>query len=134
MTTKIKTVPIYKDLDLSFKAHPDTGNLSVMINENAIKQAVKNLVLTNRGERLFQPDIFSGVSGSLFDGLDPILLQTLRSNIRDVINNYEPRTELIEITITDNLDDKNGIDVTIVLKPVNLQSQIVINLFLERIR
>lgn len=134
MTTKIKTAPIYRDLDLSFKPHPETGNLSVLTNENAIKQAVKNLVLTNKGERLFQPKIYSGVTGSLFDGFDPILLQKLRSAIRDVINNYEPRAELVRLDITDNLDEKNGIDITITLKPINLQSQIIIEVFLERIR
>lgn len=134
MTSIVTKKPLFIDLDLMFKAHPETGALSTLKNEEAIKQEIKNLIFTNKYEKLFQPNIYGDLHASLFESFDPISVQAIKAAIRDVINNYVDRAELVEITLTDRLEDSNGIEVTVIVKPVNFQKAITIELFLVRIR
>ena len=46
----------FKDINITFKKHPVTNDLVVSRDASAIKQAISNLLLTNRGERPFNPD------------------------------------------------------------------------------
>lgn len=130
--TPLKQV-IFKDLDIKFQAHPETGQLSVLKNHAAITRSIKNLVFTNKYESLFKPNVYSNVYASLFDNFDPITAQVLRNDVRDVINNYEPRAELISISLQEELD-LNGITITVTYRPLNMAEPVTIDVFLERIR
>ena len=131
-TRPIKEI-LYKDLDITFAKHPITNQPAVLKNENAISRAVKNLVLTNKYERRFQPTVYSDVVASLFENFDPVTVQVIKNDIRNVIRNYEPRADLIRIDLHDNLE-LNGIDVTIVYRPLNAKELVNIAVFLERTR
>lgn len=133
MTTRATKQNIFKDLNIKFSAHPETGQLTVLNNEAAISRAIRNLVLTNKYERLFQPTIYSNLPASLFENFGALQAQVLRNAIRDVINSYEPRAELLNITLRDDLD-RNGIDVSIIYRPINSSVPVTINLLLERVR
>ncbi len=90
----------FKDLANSFLRNPVTKDLTVLTNQQAIKQAMKNLVLTSPGEKLFQPDVGSKVYELLFEPLDPFTIDTLKDEIVDTLLNYEPRIEVINVEIT----------------------------------
>ena len=82
---------VYKDLGLSFIPHPVTKNVSVLKNEDAIKRALRNLVLTNKGEKFFDELYGGNITALLFENLTPGDILDIKGNIRDAIRADEPR-------------------------------------------
>jgi len=130
MTINTRT---FKDLDFSFTAHPVTGDVSRKYDENAIKASVKNLILTSNYERPFHSEIGSPIRRLLFDLPSPMFVFSMKRAITDVIYNYEPRVELIDVIVKDNLD-QNEVVVTIEFKIVNTERPLSLELILERSR
>ncbi len=94
----------YKDLSVSFKSNPSTGDFGIVKNENAIKQAVRNLLLTDLGERPFQPNIGSRIKGLLFEPWDPFTQDALKGEIVNTLERLETRIEVEAIDLIDNAD------------------------------
>lgn len=124
---------IFSDIDLNFTAHPVTGDVSMRYDENAIKTAVKNLVLTRNYERPFHSEIGSPLYGLLFDLSTPLLIVSLKRVITDLINNFEPRVNLIDV-IADVSPDNNSVYITIIFSILNTQRPIQLDLVLDRTR
>ncbi|MFA7407926.1 MAG: GPW/gp25 family protein [Anaerolineaceae bacterium] len=113
--------------------NPLTGDLVTRTNEDAIKEALKTLIMTDRGERLFQPSLGSDVRATLFDLNTPATAKILEEKIRETILNFEPRAELINIEpVTDY--DSNQISITIRFYVTNREEPVVVTYFLERTR
>jgi len=129
-----RNAQIYKDINLNFSKHPITGDISKLTNVEAVKRSVRNLVNTNFYERPFHPEIGSDVRSILFEPVSPLIADVLKRYVEDVINNFEPRAELISVIVSPDID-RNAYGVTIefylVNSPSGLQS---VNLFLERLR
>ena len=123
----------FADLDLNFTPHPVTGDGGFKKDENAVKQAVKNLVLTQNFERPFHSEIGSSLRSLLFEPATPMTKEILRKTISDTITNFEPRVELIDVEIRYKLDD-TAVDVRVIFKIVNTFTPIDVNLTLERTR
>tara|TARA_B100001250_G_scaffold118518_1_gene100603 strand:+ start:3138 stop:3530 length:393 start_codon:yes stop_codon:yes gene_type:complete len=109
MTTKLS----FKDINITFKKHPVTNDLVVSRDASAIKQAITNLLLTNKGERLFNPRYGSNIRNYLFEPLDYGTAAQIRTNIVYTINKFEPRVDLENIDVFPNFDD-NGFEVEMV--------------------
>lgn len=122
----------FKDLSITFDKHPVTDDLLVTKNDAAIKGAIYNLILTNPGERFFNPNIGCRVSGILFEPLDFITSGLIKSEIEYTIRAFEPRVTLDNVEVEIDYDT-NGFDViisyTIIGQPENIQN---LNFFLER--
>ena len=88
---------IYSDLDFNFTAHPVTKDLVRRYDEDAVKTALKNLILTRNFERPFHSEIGSPIRALLFEPATPMLGVMLKQAIIDVINNFEPRVNLIDV-------------------------------------
>lgn len=86
-----KVEPIFSDLDLNFKRNPLTGDITRKIDEEAVKQSMKNLILTNFYERPFQSEVGSPVRGILFEQMTPMMGVLLKKSIEQVLLNFEPR-------------------------------------------
>jgi phage baseplate assembly protein W len=127
------TTRIFKDLDLMFTAHPVTGDVARKYDENAIKQSVKNLILTQNFERPFHSEIGSQVRALLFENATPMTKALLKKTITDVINNFEPRVNLIDVGIQ-FLEDRNSVGIEIKFKIKNTFTPLAVNLVLERTR
>ena len=127
------TTRIFKDLDLMFTAHPVTGDVARKYDENAIKQSVKNLILTQNFERPFHSEIGSQVRALLFEKATPMTKALLKKTITDVINNFEPRVNLIDVGIQ-FLEDRNSVGIEIKFKIKNTFTPLAVNLVLERTR
>ena len=123
----------FKDLDFSFAAHPVTKDISRKFDENAIKASVKNLVLTSNYERPFHSELGSSVRRLLFNLPSPMFVFSLKRAIMDVIHNYEPRVEIIDVVVSDNLD-QNEVLVRIEFKIVNTERPLSVEIILERSR
>ena len=102
----------FKDLSASFQTSPLNNDLIALKNESAIARSVRNLVLTIRGERPFQPILGTGVSRLLFDNMDKLTASAIRSELRTTIENYEPRVEINEIIVEADFE-RNAFDVTL---------------------
>ena len=102
----------FLDLSASFQNNPLSNDLIGLKNENAIARSVRNLILTTQGERPFQPVLGSNVNNLLFDNMDKLTAAALKDEIRNTIENYEPRVEIEEIIVDPNYDN-NEFNVTI---------------------
>jgi phage baseplate assembly protein W len=123
----------YSDLDLDFIKHPTTGDVVKKTGIDAVKRSVRNLVLTNFYDRPFQSYIGSSAQKLLFENANPLIEQFLRDAIREVVENYEPRVNVVEVRVKfDN--DNNGYNATIDFIVLNSNTPVRFNLFLERLR
>jgi len=100
----------FKDFNLNFKPHPITEDLQVVKDSADIKQSIKSLLLTRRGERLFNSDLGTGLSDLLFEPLDFGTAAVIRDEIFSVINSYEGRIEIQTLNVDTNFED-NGYDI-----------------------
>ena len=92
----------WSDLDLSLKIHPIRKDIIPLKDDAAIKNAVKNLLISNFYERPFQDDLGANLRGLLYEPADVITEIELRDNIREVLTKYEPRITVTNIVIRDN--------------------------------
>lgn len=121
----------YSDLNFSFTKHPVSDDVTKKTNEEAIKQALKSLVLLGRGEKPFHPEIGGGVYDLLFENMDePGNEDYLKLRIEQVINAYEPRVELQGVQV-ENLYDQNAIAITIYFLIVNTLTPSSVDIFLK---
>ena len=102
----------FKDISLSFKPHPVTGDLPVIKNERAIMRSVRNIVQTIPGEKFFDPIFGSDVYNSLFELVDPSYFAIIEDQILVALNNFEPRIDNIKVTVEGD-PDRNEMDVTV---------------------
>ena len=111
MATKLS----FRDININFKKHPVTGDLVVSKDASAIKQAIVNLLLTNKGERLFQPEYGSDIRSQLFEPLDYATAASIKSSILYSLSTCEPRINVLNINIFLNYGD-NGFNVDMTYK------------------
>ena len=102
----------FKDISLSFKRHPVTNDILALTNEDAIKRSVRNLVETVNEERFFNPLIGSHLKESLFELPDNTLRSTLKTQIENTIQNFEPRVNLTDVVVN-HPNDTNDLEVTV---------------------
>jgi phage baseplate assembly protein W len=128
------TFQTFKDLNITFKPHPITGDLTVLKDEAAIKQAIINLLLTNRGERFFDSRIGSSLSELLFEPLDFGTASLVNTEIQNTLRFYEPRISILSLSTNPNFDN-NGFDVELVFEITGRDDvPVSITFFLERTR
>ena len=132
MTTKAIN-RIYSDIDLNFLAHPNTGDGSKKYDVDAVKQALKTLVLTNFYERPFQPKLGSPVYGMLFENIDVPSANSLKLRLELLISQYEPRVRAQEVTVVP-LYDENSFRITIYFYVVGVRDPVTFSTILKRTR
>ena len=129
-----RNAQIFKDINLNFSKHPITGDIGKLTNVEAVKRSVRNLVNTNFYERPFHPEIGSDVRAILFEPISPLVADVLKRYVEDVINNFEPRAELISVKTNAQID-RNAYEVQIEFYLVNSPSGLqTVELFLEGMR
>ena len=113
--------------------NPVSDDLTKKVNEEAVKESIKNLILTNRGERLMQPDVGSDLRKLLFENYTPATNKIVETLIKNTIKNYEPRAEIIGVSIVGE-PDRNSVMVNIVFATKLVEDPISFNVMIERIR
>lgn len=124
---------ISSDLDLNFTSNPITGDISRNKGETAIINAIKNLVLMMHFDVPFQPDIGSNVRKLLFENMDVVIASTLEREIREVVQNYEPRVSVNSISVKPNFEH-NYFQVDLNFSVINMPKAMTINFQLKRLR
>jgi len=133
ITQATRTIETYSDFTDNFTKNPVTNQLVLLKNQDSIKQGLMNLILTNPGERLFNPYYGSGVTGSLFENFTPFTVEDITSNIINSARSFEPRVTIQNLQIIAT-DDDDAMSVTITFSIVNIAAPVTMNLFIQRVR
>ena len=89
----------YKDLSFDFTANPQTGDVATVKDAVSVKRGIKNILLTAPFERLFQPEVGSGIKNILFEPMTPLTEQRLSDACADAIEAWEKRASVINIAV-----------------------------------
>lgn len=125
---------VYSDLDFRFIVNPNTGDLALKKDAEAIKQSIMNILLTGRGERPFNPDFGGNLRAYLFENFDAVTQAAMENVIVNSLRNYEPRVRVDNVVI-DDLSYRNALNISIdftILSPDERQD--VVEFVVERIR
>lgn len=122
----------YLDIDLLFKNRP-SGDIFKKADAAAVRQAVKNLVLTNHFEKPFDPFFGGDVRNMLFELADDQTATEVRSEIIEAIEAYEPRAKIVDVKVT-LAPDHNDAKVTIIFNVINTEEEVVFTVTLSRLR
>jgi phage baseplate assembly protein W len=123
----------YSDISFGFTIHPNTQDLTVTTDEEAVKMSIRNLLLTNRGERFFNPKIGSDIRSLLFENYTLSTENSLKSYVENVVKNYEPRANIISVDVNNYIDD-DAIGIRITFSTINSLSPVDLDLFITRVR
>ena len=123
----------YSDIDLSFSTRPN-GDVYKKTDAAAVKQAVKNLLMTNNYEKPFQPNFGGNLTGLLFElAVSPIADIELQENIISQIETYEPRAR-VEDVVVDMQPDSNEVNVQVKFTVISTNENVVIETTISRLR
>ena len=95
----------FKDISMSFQANPLNNDLIGLKNANAIARSVKNIVFTVPGEKFFNENFGSEITASLFENINEVSAAEIEDQIRESIENFEPRVNLINVEAIPNFDN-----------------------------
>ena len=123
----------YKDLSFDFTANPQTGDVATVKDAVSVKRGIKNILLTAPFERLFQPEVGSGIKNILFEPMTPLTEQRLSDACADAIDAWEKRASVIDITVISE-EEYNRYRVAIKFSINNSLVEEQVDVFLNRER
>lgn len=133
MATINRQVRNFSDLNLLFAPHPATADVTKITNGNAVKAAIRNLILTQNYERPFHPEIGCQITSLLFENYTPVTKAIMERTVRDVLDKFEPRARLTRLDVVENID-QNAVDVIVEFALNNLERPITVTTTLTRAR
>lgn len=133
ITPVIKKQSLYSDFHKDLTQNPISEDLALKRDEESVKEAIKNLILTDKGERLMQPLVGGNIRAMLFENNTPATIKIIQEQIKSTIREYEPRASLIDVTVRSSIDE-NTVEVGIYFYINNTEQPISVTVFLERTR
>lgn len=133
ITELVKQRSFYSDLPSNMKVRLGTQDIEPLKDEDAVRQSITNLLLTNRGERPFRPTLGSDLKAMLFENMDSATESMLKNFITSTIEQYEPRALLKDVNVTAD-PDTNALVATVVFTMLNKTEPIVLDVLLNRVR
>jgi len=136
---KTKTTPqtskpiVYSDFYSNFDLELVKRDLLSYKNEDSVKRSIRNILLTDRGERFFNPTFGSDIRKMLFENFSPSTEQVVADLIKTAIGNHEPRANVIDVNVSGN-PDQNSMYINIVFSVINKAEPVTLELILNRIR
>jgi phage baseplate assembly protein W len=129
----IKPEPIYSDLSTNFSLNAMTGDVVRLTEMDAVKRAIKNIVMTNKYERLLNPKFGAGINDLLFEPMTPMATMNLRETISNSIRTYEPRAVIETLDVVpDEYSQTYYVDLVFSLRNTNQTG--TVQFFIDRIR
>lgn len=136
---KTKTTPqtskplVYSDFYSNFDLELVKNDLLSHKNEDSVKRSIRNILLTDKGERFFNPTFGSDIRKMLFENFSPSTEQVVADLIKTAIGNHEPRANVIDVNVSGN-PDQNSMYINIVFSVINKAEPVTLELILNRIR
>lgn len=128
-----KYTRLFSDINMNFTPHPVTGDISLKYDEESIKQSLRNLLQIRHYEKPFHSDIGSPLRELLFEPITPLTEIVTRRAIIDLVANYEPRVDLINVEVIAS-PENNSLYINITFKILNTELPLSLELILERTR
>ena len=133
-TTPQTTKPlVYSDFYSNFDLELVKKDLLSYKNEDSVKRSIRNILLTDKGERFFNPTFGSDIRKMLFENFSPSTEQVVADLIKTAIGNHEPRANVIDVNVSGN-PDQNSMYINIVFSVINKAEPVTLELILNRIR
>jgi phage baseplate assembly protein W len=133
VTPITKKQELYSDFFMNLDENPVSLDLARNTNEEAVKASIKNLLLTDKGERPYQPNLGCNIRQLLFDNITPDSIITMRELIKETLEAYEPRADIIGVDVTSSIDN-NEVFIAIVFKVINNSEPVTLVTSLTRVR
>jgi phage baseplate assembly protein W len=124
---------IYSDIDFTFTKKPVTNDVALSYDTQAVIRSIRNLLLTNHYERLFNPDLGSNLSGLLIENMTPMTASSIQREVSTTIANFEPRAILKSVDVTP-FPEKNAYNISITFYLQNATQSTTATILLERNR
>lgn len=124
---------LYSDFLTNINPHPVSGQLLRVVNEAAVVRSIKNLISTNRGERLYQPSIGSDIRKMLFENVNDAAAESISTMVQETIKQHEPRARVLKVNVV-AYPDQHRYVVTIVFMVINKTEPISVDVTLTRVR
>ena len=124
----------YSDLDLLFRKHPQTGDVVVRTDAEAVKRSVRNIILTNHYERPFKPGFGGSIRNLLFDLSTSRKLRKAQERITDMLVTFEPRVTNVQVRLNDSDVDNNEIRLSVYYTIINSVKNQSLEMTLTRAR
>jgi phage baseplate assembly protein W len=132
-TATDRSKEIYSDFLTNFNLHPNTGNLLKRSDSQSVIRSIRNLLMTDQGERMFQPNLGSNVRKYLFENSSHITTNNLKDSITNTIKSYEKRANIVDIIVALS-DDEHSYSIDIYFTVINNPTVVVFNVQLDRVR
>ena len=133
ITTTTVQDQIYSDFLTDMVPHPVSKDVLRFVNEQAVIRSIKNLVLTDQGERVYQPDLGSNIKRMMFEPMVESTAEILSQYIQETIDVYEPRAKVLEISVVPDYNN-NLYAVTLSFMIINKEDPVTLNITLDRVR
>lgn len=133
INSNVARTRLYSDLNLAFTINPITRDVNPLTDIDAVKNSLKNLMLTNFHDRPFNPALGSGLTALLFEPANIFTGMALRNAIEKVINKHEPRVTDVTVQVND-MPDQNAYAVTIGFRVFYSENMNELDFFLTRLR
>ncbi len=124
---------IYSDFLMDLTPHPVTGDVVRVSNERAIVNAMRNLILTDVGERLFQPQVGSKLRSLLFEQMTSGIEIAMEQQVAEMLKAFEPRAKVAKVRAEAD-EEENGFRLTITFYIINRSDPVSFNVTLSRVR
>ena len=132
-TLRVIQPEFFSDFLSGFDIDPIKQDLYKVTNEEAVKSSIRNLLLTNAGDRLYDSKLGSNIRSILFENFSPAMDSVLEDLIRTTIENYEPRAKIEQVFVNSEVAD-HYVVATIVFSIINKEEPITLEFFLNKIR
>jgi phage baseplate assembly protein W len=123
----------FTDIDISFERHPGTHDIFRLRDDVAVRQSIKNILMSNAFDKPFDPDFDMNLNGLLFENLHPGLKVMLKKKVEEILFRYEHRIIVDDVIITQE-DDYNSLVVTVMYFIVGVEQAQTITVTVERTR
>lgn len=124
--------PLYSDFLINLNRHPESNHVVRSTNEEAIKKSLRNLLLTSKGERLYQPSFGTDLNTLLFEPISNITTDLIEERIYEALK-QEPRVRPLQVVVVPN-ELNNSYEIGLILEVINREDPITLNLTLYRVR
>ena len=124
---------LYSDFLTDLNKHPVSGDVVRFVNETAVIRSIKNLLMTDKGERHYQPDLGSNIRKMLFELGGSGTEQELISLVRETIEKHEPRAKIVDVAVIPDLDN-NKYTIALMVLILNQQDPVSMSVTLTRVR
>lgn len=124
---------LYSDFLVNLNPHPVSRETLRYVNEYAVTRSIRNLLSTNKGEGLYQPDKGSNIRSLLFEPISESTANFITTSVTETINTFELRAKVLEV-ITSSDEANNRYIVTVIYLLINKPDPVTVNITLQRVR